>query len=310
MIRRRAARALCSLIAGAVALGGCTSGMTRPPVEDGRRHALVLAGHTLTYCADQTVEQWAASVTRVIIAVHGMDRNACAMLAAVDDALGLAAGAGDTAVIAPLFAARPDAPPGGHAWNSRGWPAGEPADTGVSSYAVMDALVEALGPRQITLVGFSAGGQLVNRYAGASPLTLHRYIVVNPSSYLWFTPERPVDPGYCPGVNAWRYGLDERRGYAARSDADTIRGRYGAREVHYLIGTADDDPRSASLDRSCAAVAQGPNREVRALNYHRHLLAVFGAQIESRQPLSVVPGVGHNLAQMMTSPEGREALRG
>lgn len=310
MIGRRAARAIGWLIAGTVAMSGCTPHMMRAPTEGSRHHTIVLAGHALAYCADRGVEQWPASVTRVVIAVHGLDRNACGMLAAVDGALGLPVDEGDTAVIAPLFATRRDAAPGGHAWDPRGWPAGDPADTGVSSYAVMDALVEALGPRRITLVGFSGGGQFVNRYASVSPRTLHRYVVANPSSYLWFTPDRPVDPGPCPEANRWRYGLDGRQGYAAQSDAATLRARYGAREVHYLIGTADDDPRSASMDRSCAAVAQGPNREARALNYHRHLVEVFGTQIETRQPLDAVPGAGHNIVPMLASPEGREALRG
>ena len=35
-----------------------------------------------------------------------------------------------------------------------------------------------------------------------------------------------------------------------------------------------------------------------------------GAQIEARQPLDVVAGVGHNIVPMLASPEGREALRG
>lgn len=307
---RRAARALGALIAGIVALSGCSTGPPRASIEGRRGHTIILQGHALAYCADAGLERWTASVTRVIVAVHGIDRNACGMLTAVTSALGITAGEGDTAVIAPLFATSADATPGGHAWDPRGWPAGEPADTGVSSYAVMDALVEALGPREITLVGFSAGGQLVNRYASASPHTLHRYVVVNPSSYLWFTPDRPIGVGPCPGVNAWRYGLDERQGYPAQSDAATLRARYGARTVHYLIGAADDDPRSTSMDRSCAAMAQGANREARALHYHRHLIEVFGPSIEAQQPLHVVSGIGHNVAAMLASPEGREALRG
>ena len=52
MIGRRAARAIGSLIAGAVAMSGCTSGMMRAPAEGVRRHTIVLAGHALAYCAD------------------------------------------------------------------------------------------------------------------------------------------------------------------------------------------------------------------------------------------------------------------
>lgn len=311
--RGRRGRALCLLIALCLALSGCSAGMMRSPSlpENPNRHVAIVAGHALRYCAQRPLEEWPASVTRVIVAVHGIDRNPCGMLAAVTDALGDEArgDAPEVAVIAPAFSGWADAAPGGHAWDARGWPAGENSSTGWSSYAVMDALIEALGTRQVTLAGFSAGGQFVNRYAAVSPHTVHRYVVMNPSSYLWFTPDRPTDSP-CAGANVWRFGLDGRRGYPARVDAATILARYSSREVRYLIGTADDDPKSVTMDRSCGAMAQGPDRDARAMNYHRHLVDVFGSGIEARQPLTVVPGVGHDARAMLASPEGRAALQG
>jgi hypothetical protein len=77
---------------------------------------------------------------------------------------------------------------------------------------------------QIVLVGFSAGGQLVQRYAvvgrgegafGRGGIDL-RYVVGSPSSYLYFTEDRPRPEGgfgpfaeaaACPNFNPWKYGL-------------------------------------------------------------------------------------------------------
>ncbi|MFT3876681.1 MAG: alpha/beta hydrolase [Propioniciclava sp.] len=313
--RRRAGRrgALGVLVAMALLLTGCSSGVLPAPTaaSDARKHVMILTGSAIGYCAHRPLEEWPASVTRVVVAVHGMDRNACGMLASVTEALGgEASGEAPTvAVIAPVFSTWLDAAPGGHVWDARGWPAGDASSTGASSYQVMDDLIEAVGDRKVTLVGFSGGGQFVNRYASVSPRAAHRYVVVNPSSYLWFTPDRPTsDP--CREANRWRYGLDERYGYAAESDADTIRARYATRDVRYFIGTNDNDPRSLSMDRSCGAMAQGSNRGDRAVNYHRHLIEAFGEAIDARQPLTVVPGVGHDARAMLVSPEARAALTG
>lgn len=299
---------VAALLALALVLGGCA----QAPIGQVPRGELVqrtiVAGHALAYCASAPIEDWSPTVRRVFVAVHGLDRNACGMRRAVLDALG--GEGGTTMVVAPHFAAASDAQPGGHAWNRNGWPAGDASTAGVSSYEVLDALIARLGTREVILVGFSGGGQLTNRYAAISPHAVDRYVVVNPSSYVWFSADRPVPAASCPGADEWRYGLAGRRGYVAWADAATVRAQYAAREVHYLIGTADDDPRSAGLDRSCAAMTQGANREERALNYHRHLLATFGEGIASRQPLALVPGVGHDAAGMLNSRPGREALLG
>lgn len=297
-----------ALVAVLLVLSGCARvppGVTPAGVE---AQTILIEGHVFAYCATAPVERWTPEVRRVIVAVHGLDRNACGMRRAVISALG--SEPDDTIVVAPHFATQRDVTPGGHAFDPLGWPGGSPSQAGISSYALLDALVERFGNRHVTLVGFSGGGQFTNRYAAVSPTTLQRYVVINPSSYLWFTPERPTPEDDCATANLWRYGLGGRVGYAGAGDDDTIRARYASRSVHYLIGTADDDPNSPSLDRSCGAMAQGANREERALAYHQHRLAVFGPAIEASQPLSLVPNVGHEAAPMLASPPGRTALLG
>ncbi|MDO5533338.1 MAG: alpha/beta hydrolase [Propionibacteriaceae bacterium] len=307
MIPRRWWAAVASLLA-ALALASCTPYALAQPPRDPLIRTTQVAGATLAYCASTPIEEWGAGVRRVIVGVHGLDRNACGMRRAIVDALG--GEPADTVVVAPHFATAVDAFAGGHAWAAMTWPEGAEATTGASSYAVLDALVAQFGGRSVTLVGFSGGGQFTNRYAAVSPVDLDSYVVINPSSYVWFTAERPGPTRDCPAWDAWRYGLDDRSGYASRLDEAAITAQYGRRSVRYLIGTADDDPHSPSLDRSCGAMAQGTHRLDRAFAYQRHLHAVFGPGIVARQPVIVVPGVGHDGGAMLASTAGRRALGG
>ncbi len=298
-------RGVVVLLVGALLFGGCAI-QPRQVIGDGLAQRIMIGGRPFRYCASRPLETLTETTTRVIFAVHGLDRAACAMREAVMAALG--GEPADTLVVAPHFSTATDAPAGGFAWGPSTWPAGEPDRGGVSSFTVMDALVDAAGDRHITLVGFSGGGQFTNRYAAVSRTSLDRYVIVNPSSYLWFTPSRPNPIANCPTFDTWRYGLEGRAGYAASDDPETIRARYASRSVRYLIGTADDDPNSTSLDRSCAAQAQGGNREERALNYHAHLVEAFGDEVGDAQPLAMVVGVGHDARRMLGSDAGRQAL--
>jgi len=69
---------------------------------------------------------------------------------------------------------------------------------------------------QVVIFGNSAGGQFVNRYAavGRGPGALAargiqtRFIVANPSTYLYFGDDRPHAAPGRSAVNQWRYGFD------------------------------------------------------------------------------------------------------
>ena len=69
--------------------------------------------------------------------------------------------------------------------------------------------------RPWVLFGNSAGGQFVNRYAAVDrgPDVLAgrglqvRFVISNPSTYLYFDRERPVSVPDGARVNHWRYGL-------------------------------------------------------------------------------------------------------
>jgi pimeloyl-ACP methyl ester carboxylesterase len=177
----------------------------------------------------------------------------------------------------------------------------------------------------IVLVGHSAGGQLVQRYAAASEAgdallrlgIAMRYVVINPSSYLYLDASRPglgSDGGFappapallkaCPEYNEYKYGLERPNPYLARRSMEEAKARYGRREVVYLLGEADDDPNDENLDRSCAAMLQGRTRFERGSAFLQHLANVYGDEIRTRHVLDIVPDLGHQGTRILRSPSG------
>ena len=77
----------------------------------------------------------------------------------------------------------------------------------MSSFEVLDKIITLLYKKnpyikELVIIGHSAGGQFVNRYSAGNRMhqnilqnykTNIRYIVVNPSSYLYFNEERPIE---------------------------------------------------------------------------------------------------------------------
>ena len=142
-----------------------------------------------------------------------------------------------------------------------------------------------------------------------------RYVVANPSSYLYFSADRPqpaggfapADADACPGVDQWKYGWTGAPAYAAQLSAPAYEARYLERDVVYLLGAQDTDPRHPALDKTCAGEAQGPHRLARGLSY--------AAYLRWRHPgfapvVRVVPGVGHDGERMLGSACGVAALFG
>lgn len=268
-------------------------------------------------------------VTRVIIIVHGKLRNAQTYLQSAETAAEHAGQANNTLVIAPQFLNELDVKRD-HLddqllrWNGNDWMAGDNA-TGpgqISSYGALDQIIKHLGNRklfpalkEIVVAGHSGGGQVVQRFA----LTGHdhpmlqtegislRYVVANPSSYAYFTPQRPVkfDVSSCPGFNDWKYGLQNLPPYAAGQTAQQLEQRYVSRNITYLLGQQDTDPNHPALDKSCEAQTQGAYRLIRGHNYFDYLKQ---RHPQLTQKLVEVPGVGHNGDGMFNSPEGQKAL--
>lgn len=274
-------------------------------------------------------------VTRAVIVVHGIGRDVAGYwhaanrgLAASDAAPGAAE---QTLLIAPQFLDPDDI--GAHAlppdllrWDRDGWPAGADARGPVplSSFEVLDAMLARLADRSrfpalrdVVLAGHSAGGQLVQRYAvvGRAGAALEaegvhvRYVSANPSSYLYFSSDRPASAAAaCPRFDSWRYGWNGAPPYAQAMSPADYEAAYAARDVVYLLGTDDTDPEQRDLDRSCAAQMQGATRYARGVAYFDYLQRRHPAMTGQR--VVTVEGVGHSGAKMIDSPCGEAVLFG
>ena len=271
------------------------------------------------------------SVTRGLIVIHGSNHNA-------DDyflsGLLAAAEAGEkfrTVVVAPHFQTSDDGPaPDEPFWSSGGWKRGHLSRTEgpsprVSSYAALDRIIAILTDRsrfpaltEIVVTGHSAAGQVAHRFAASSraeetlPDVTFRYVVANPSTYLYTQAERASgdefaspDVEACPDFNTWHYGLEDRNSYASALSAESIRDQLARRDVRILIGDADS--LSASLDTTCGANLQGPYRFARGQTLVRFMDTFFPGHGHVEM---VVPGVGHSNRQMWLSAVGLQSLFG
>jgi len=269
------------------------------------------------------------AIRRAVIVVHGIDRDADVSMHAAEAALAAAGPSGQgTLLISPQFVADIDVTTFHLAatvlhWDTERWAAGYPANgpAPISPFEVFDAILQHLADRtllpnlaHVVLAGHSAGGQVVQRYSvvgrGEAALTAWgltlRYVVANPSSYLYFSDDRPVpiDPATCPRFDRWRYGLAGAPSYVG--DTTGLEATFAARQVIYLLGTADTNPRHPSLDKTCGAEAEGPYRLARGTAYFTYLQARHPGTLAQR--IAYVPGVGHNGGAMFRSACGLAAL--
>jgi pimeloyl-ACP methyl ester carboxylesterase len=268
-----------------------------------------------------------ASITRAIIIVHGVLRDADYYYDTGVIAANAAHVLNDTLVIAPQFVEKSDL--AGHPvasqtlyWSST-WPGGSDAiaPAPISTYDVFDAMIVRLSDarrfpklREIALVGHSAGGQIVQRYAvvakapqlDGGPIPV-RLIVSNPSSYFYFTDWRPYPQSNCSDFDEWRYGLPGAPRYVTGTPAD-LEVRYVKRQVVYLMGTADVNPKEDDLDRSCGGETQGPYRFARA----KYFIEYLGRRHPegTAQRFAFVEGVPHDNRRMFTSPCGLAVIFG
>lgn len=276
--------------------------------------SISVGGRSLSYCSNGSIDKIPDRVTRVVFVVHGNDRGSCAVARSV-----MAAADSQqrqhTLVVAPRFSTAADVGAQNRmlTWTADGWSRGDNttgAGSPVSSFAVLESLLDRVGTSQVVIAGFSGGGQYVNRFAASTTSQPVRFVITNPSSYLYFTPDRPGAAAdlatTCPGYNKYRYGLGNLNSYTARIGAEKLKANYLSHQVTYLLGTADKDVKSRSMDKGCEANAQGPQRLARGRAYHEHLLSM-GANPDQHQ-LKYVERGNHSSLKMFNSSAGREAL--
>ncbi len=254
----------------------------------------------------------------VVVVVHGALRDSDRYLASARHAARLAGS--DALIVAPQFAAGPDRaadlPEGVLYWEVEGWKGGYPAlgPAALSSFTAMDSLLAHLAPGPgpdpaVVVFGNSAGGQFVNRYAavGRGPDALARrglrvrFVISNPSTYLYFGRERPVAVPDGAHVNDWRYGFDGAPGYVDAGPRRSLE-RYLGRDVTIVLGELDHDDASLLLEASPAAMAQGANRFDRGVRYDKHVRELArAAGLPASHRLLTLPEVGHTAGDVLAA---------
>jgi hypothetical protein len=214
--------------------------------------------------------------------------------------------------------------------------AGSRKDKRISPFTILEDIILQIADKKtfpnvkrVTILGHSAGGQLVNRFAASNTVEFDavrpagikcRYIVMNPSSYVYMSPKRYVKGSEGvfavpkpeeikkdeTGYNEYGYGLEKLYVYhkAKGLTAEKIRQMYPKRNVVYMLGEKDVVP-DAAMSINPSAMLQGRNRLERGRIYYKHLIDEFGPDIEKTQKLVIVPGAGHSGKQMMLSQQGR-----
>ncbi len=276
------------------------------------------------------------TVTQIVVMLHGRLRDADAYIRSIQRALAASSvNANEVMLLVPQFLATADVE---HYrltddclhWEWTSWMGGLDAvgPAPLSSFDVLDALIdryplELPQLREIVVAGHSGGAQVAHRHAILSDAAGRckargvkvRYVIANPSSYVYFDAARPqrdgglqlIDPRACPGFNDWKYGTERLPRYAQGVDARTLEQRYVDQEVTYLLGTGDDDPAHPALDISCAAMTQGPQRLARGRAYFAYLR---GRHPQLQHVLQEVEGASHSGDAMFVSHAGVRALFG
>lgn len=264
--------------------------------------------------------------TRAVIVVHGDERNADDYFRFALEAAGLEGAS--PLIVAPRFPTERDRPaPDDLRWTDDAWKGGEaargPTGPGPGSFEAIAQLLRWIAERdpaieEVVIAGHSAGGQFAQRYAAAGRLPAgprYRFVVANPSSYLYLDDRRPdggefnepsrAERRACAEFDAYRYGLDGLPREFGEIGATTLREQYRRRDVTQLVGARDRE-RDGNLDRSCAADLQGETRLERGVRFYQYLTRHFPPT--GRHRLEVVAGVAHDARGMLTSEAGRAAL--
>ena len=230
------------------------------------------------------------SVTGILLVFHGLERNVASYR---DDATPLAQRY-CLVVVAPLFDAVRFP---GRAYQRGGivqHGAVQPANTWTVRYAPLLAewarRAEGRPNLPYSQIGHSAGAQYLSRVVAYSSGPAQRSVVANPST--WVRPSLDVAAPY---------------GFGGLPDAEAALRRYLAAPMTVLLGR--EDRGTKNLATSDEAEDQGANRFERGQ-------AVFAeGEAAARQhgwtfgwTLAVVPGVGHNARQMLTSDAALAAL--
>ena len=290
-----------------------------------RGRLTVSTGRKVVYYRTSPLRERNPSVKTAVIVVHGLSRNADDYFERVVKAAELSGKLGSTIVIAPRFQKKEDNPRSDEHYWKGGWSKGDLSQDSprFSSFAVVDHIFSQLSRRdrfpnlkRIVLAGHSAGGQFVNRYAASGKATAAkglqvRFLVMNPSSFLYLGPRRVGSNGKLvfpkvAGANDYKYGLRKLNNYASKVGTKGMIARMTSRRVYYLGGTADTG--TSNLDTSDPGKAQGRNRYHRFLNYQIFVNKFVVKKWRNNAIFVKVPNIGHSGSKMFASSQARSVM--
>jgi hypothetical protein len=287
-------------------------------------------GARMPICQNLVIGDPQPQVTRAVIVQHGKGRGVQSYFDSMREAAATSGVTTKTIIIAPYFQKGSNEPSSQLRWGEWKW--GERSSSGFglarrSSFKVYDEFIAMLRKKsnfpnltEIVIAGHSAGGQFAQRYAAFSKAALTdqgpklRYVVANPSSYVYMNGKRWINGKFrglredqrllCQGWDKYGYGLRRRKRYVAARSKSQVRKDYSGRRVIYLLGE-DDTKRDSDLDKSCKADYQGRNRLRRGRRFMKFMDKYHPGNVHS---LVTVPGVGHTGGGMIRSAEGRAVL--
>ncbi len=299
----------------------------------------------LPICTNKNINSADEKINELVVIIHGDGRNATDNEVHIEKAAKIA-GTNQTLIIAPQFLIADDLGATEKQnilyWSFLGWKQGDESLTwpygrnwSMSSYEVTDKIINhvlnsGLFPNisKVVIVGHSAGGQFVNRYAAGnvqqqnSPNKISfKYIIASPSSYLYFDNLRKTsdsnnefeDPSQktkqkCSTYNDYKYGLNKLNPYMQKVGSVQIVEQYKSREVVYLLGGADKSRWDSSVDKSCQADLQGSNRLERGQVYFNYIGQVLGKTVYKNHRQIVISDVNHDARELLVAPEGVNEL--
>ena len=268
------------------------------------------------------------SINKVVIVVHGLERNANDYFSYMATSLQSINMEESTLVLSPYFKDSSTATGDDLFWDTR-WREG--ADSGntsasISSFTVIDSIIENVvnsgnfpNLTTIFVTGHSSGGFFTQHYALANRAENiyteinFEYGIAN-NQYFYYpdgvrydeSTQQFVTPNNCSGYNFWPYGYQFSVPYLDGIEESIITGQQVTRNTTYLLGSNDTSTTGSLNTSDCQATLLGSNRVMRGENMHLYMQTFYEGT--NNHEKIIVNNVGHNGYNMYNSTEFKQYI--